>query len=234
MQYPTLPRKTTQDLAAALLRGENLMADEHIKRSGTGRDVDLDPLVEVATGLESAIKTHKGADRDAVEGASAVALYLATEQLDTRVVDDPDFWAYLSLGPFWAFVYWREAKTFDGGDSDSYLKYVDGRNVAECVLTRTYLRGKLAVSAGTPSLASDVPSATDLWRSHVIRVRTSYSPALTSAVVRTQRDDRLSTNDLRALARNLNRSRTNLVTEMFDIERANALVTRVRDLESAE
>ena len=141
-------------------------------------------------------------------------------------MDDPGFWRYLTVAHLSAFTIWRQPSAFkpvdgevDGGDSapgpefNKYRTYVDGRNHAECVPLRMFIRGRLASDAGDPDLAAAAKEMTDIWRSHIVRVRTSYWPHLAAAYMRQQKDEhkRLNTDDIREQAKRLNRLNSNIV-----------------------
>lgn len=78
-------------------------------------------------------------------------------------------------------------------------------------------------------LASAVPGGTDLWRSHILRVRIGEHPPLVRAIVRRQSDQgkRLTTNPLREFAKELTRTLTNLVPALLDDGEADDLVAEI-------
>jgi len=232
MRYPTL----SNDGFAQLVRrrfadGVDVMAEA--KWLGNGDDIDLTPIDDVAADVVRRVAVEAGGapgrHPDDVEGEIAGPLHRVLHRLPTRVLDDPGFWRFLSLGDLWAFVRWRERSTFDGGEPSKYLKYVDGKNPAECVLMRTYLRGAIAEEAGDHALAAVIPQATDLWRSHILRVRTASAPEVAKALLRSQRDDRMPTPVLREFAKRLNRTWTNVVLHTYDDEEADRLIQELRE-----
>ena len=224
MKYPIITSSDCRYVAEQLNIGSSPNVQEYIKWLGTGDDLDRDRINEAAREIGRVLEQYSGInnrDRDRLEGRAAPILYEVLQDVDIAVLDDPGFWRYLSLVHFWRFIAWREEKAFARGN---YLKYVDGVNSTECVLTRMYLRVQALGGNEYGSMAAEVPMATDFWRSHIIRVRTATAPSLTRAFVERQRDDRLNTPELRQFARRLNRTWTNILLNIYDDEEARQLI----------
>lgn len=228
MPYPTVTFDDARAVTAERLAGRPDRPLESARLSQS-KGSTLDPTIHES--LESTdwlSGRSAGKGREECEGELALALYDILEGVPVRILDDPAFWRYVAVGPLWPFVYWREQKTFDAGDPGKYLKYVDGRNVTECVPTRMFLRGAICARAGEPELAHAVVKATDFWRSHVLRVSTGEAPHVTAAFARMQRDHRLSTERLRRFAKLLNRTSTNVVLALYDPGDADRLISSLR------
>lgn len=252
MKYPSLAETAANELAKKALEAEERPpaddVDDAASWNGSGERLDLSFLDSDAAAwmnlvgeYESGKKKRKKdgpSSRDAVEGQVARHLHqrLSDAGLTTLALDDPGFWRFLSLRYFWDFVVWRESKTFKRhNDTEAknpllYQKYINGRQPAECVLTRMYLRGRVAAEAGDPLLTDAVKDGTDFWRSHILRVQTGSAPRLTRAFVETQRDDPMPTDSaLRPFARRLNRMWTNVVLHTYDDGACAALVAELRE-----
>ncbi len=232
MRYPTLPAADAHRLGQEFLnkRGAERLENE-IVWAGSGPEVELTPISELAATmlerLEVFTASEKANAKDTFEGRASAALHDGLHQLPILALDDPGFWRFLAFQYFWPLVVWRERPTFDAGDPAKYGKYLDGRNVTECVLTRMYLRGQLASTAGDYELASLVPDATDFWRSHITRVRTGTAPALAAAFIREQARERMATDELRDYPRRLNRLATNLVLPAIDQDDAESIIGKL-------
>jgi len=228
VRYPVLPLNVTEQLAKRKYDGYDDPLEPHVTRVGDSEDLSLTPIAECAQRLTSEVAVlPDDVDRDREEGRAALALYEALSHVPIEVLDDPGFWRFLALRYFWDFIRWREAKPFANGNIG---KYVNGVSSTESVLPRMYLRAKALDGASDPSLAWALESATDFWRSHVIRVQTGSAPAVTAAFARSQRDARLGTdNGLRELAKLLNRSWTNIVMHVYDEIEAAAFIDELRD-----
>ncbi len=230
MKYPALSSRKVRSIADELLSGSAVDVDGMVVWRGEGDLLDLQALNVVVQQANQEMVALVGSDRDSVEGRLAGPLFECLQESQIEILDDPGFWAYLSVSKFWEFVVWRERNAFASKDYLKYGKYVDGRNWSECVLHRTYLRGRLATVDGDSSLAAAVEKGTDLWRSHILRVRTSTAPGLARAVVKEQAADRMDTKVLRSYAKRINRMWTNVDLELWNDEDLEALVNGLRDV----
>lgn len=234
MRYPTLSPAATAEHAALLLAGHELDPTEHVVVQGSGPDVVLDPLAVLGEQLcseASELDRSSGrVDRDRFEGSASGRLHALVADLPIAVVDDPGFWAYLTVVHFWGLVTWREAPAFASNDPGRYLRYIDGRSTTECVLTRMALRARICAVGTDSSLASAIPFGADFWRSHILRVAVSGAPAIARAFAREQAQNRMATEELRDFARALNRVTTNLVPQMLDDDDSLELVNGLRQV----
>lgn len=227
MRYPMITMSDCRSLAGQMSRGVSPDIQLPVTWLGVGDTLELDRIEEAAREIDQVWKDHRvlyRSDKDRLEGIVAPILYSALQEVCVEVLDDPGFWRYLSLMYFWDFIAWREDKAFAKGN---YLKYVDGARSTECVLTRMYLRVQALGGNEYGSMAAEVEMATDLWRSHIIRVRTGTAPPLTRAFVKWQRDHRLNTPDLREFAKRLNRTWTNIVLNIYDDKEAERLIAEL-------
>lgn len=226
MRYPTLTLSACRDLADQFRAGNDPAVDPHVAWVGQGDDVDVSRIRKAAKQLSEVLDPPPGGDRDLIEGRMSKVLYRALAGVSAEVLDDPGFWRYLSLRHFWSFIAWREAKPFSKGN---HMKYVDGENSTECVLTRMYMRVSAVGGLDYAELAGALPRSTDFWRSHVLRTRTATAPPVARAFAVMQRDNRLPTSDLRRLARALNRTWTNVLLNVYTEEEARSLIKELRE-----
>ncbi len=219
MRYPILTVEVTSRLTRWFLdQPAPVLAEENARWVGVGAEVNLKPLdrlLPLMNELHAAfLETPEAeSDKDRFEGQVAGPLHSAVTACDVpwEALDDPGFWRYLALTRFWWFVSWRE-KAFATGDARKYARYVDAKNQTVTVLVRTFNRGRLSIRDGNYDLAYEAPKATDLWQSHILGVNTSYSPEVTRALADRYARDRLPARSLRAVARTMNRTNTNVVT----------------------
>lgn len=227
MRYPIITMSDCRSLAERMNNGIPQDIQPFVIWLGVGEVLELDRIERAARKVGQIWNEYRlsdGNDKDRLEGRVATTLYSALQEVCVEVLDDPGFWRYLSLMYFWDFIAWREDKAFAKGN---YLKYVDGARSTECVLTRMYLRVQALGGNKYGSMAAEVEMATDLWRSHIIRVRTGTAPPLTRAFVKWQRDHRLNTPDLREFAKRLNRTWTNIVLNIYDDKEAERLIAEL-------
>lgn len=232
MSHPTIAPDALDRLGPELLAGRQPDIGGAVKWVGTSPEVDLAPLAALSPELEAdleAFRSSKDArDKDLFEGRAAEKLHAALEDLPVDVLDNPGFWRYVSVTRLWWLARWREQPTHDRGEWEKFRIYVDGRRSSECVALRMFIRGRIAAEAGDPALAHAVPEATDLWRSHIVRVRTSYIPVLAGELLKHQVRDRMPTNDLREFAKRLNRLASNVVIDTYDASEVDPLLEELR------
>ena len=221
MRYKSLSESLCRELAKDLLASRQ--PSIHGADQGTGDDVvDWGEIRAAAEWMKQQTETAGSKDRDRTEGRLAIRLHQALSHVDPSVLDDAGFWRYLALRHFWDVIQWREPKAFKGLDSsEKAIKYVDAIKPTESVLTRMYLRAvAIGMNEAEPGdedqLAYALSTATDFWRSHVIRVRTGTAPPLVRAFVRRQERDRMSTEPLREFAKAINRTWTNVELNEYD------------------
>lgn len=231
MKYPSMTVEALDQIGDARLAGANPDLFDLVKWVGSGEEIDLQRVrqgaVKLADDLREFGKTPEGKDKDQFEGRASVELFEALSDVGLLALDDPGFWRWVSADPFWWLAVWRENGAFQNG-WESFRKYVDGRSYSECVALRMFTRGRLVTEAGDPSLAHAVPAATDLWRSHIVRVKTGYRPELAAAVVRQQKHSRMPTDELRAFARRLNRLSSNVVLDLYSAAEADEILGGLR------
>lgn len=226
MRHPVISRSNLKAIADKRVEGLEVEVDPFVEWVGSGEEVDLRPIAALSEAIIQGLENQSDRDLDIVEGLNSQALYEALAQVPTHVLDDRGFWRYLSAKYFWDFIAWRQPKSFkpDG----KYLKYVDGAKNTETVLVRMYLR---AAALGGRDKDADVlggiRKAGDFWRSHVVRVQTGSAVNIASALARKQLEERQTTDPLRAKAKRLNRTWTNVILHMYDEDEARDIVQEI-------
>ena len=249
MKHPMIVRSAALRIAQARiiassrpdhLRIHDLSSDlaDVVKLWGEGDDLDVAPLEDAQAQIEELLDRDEihDLDPDQIEGKAACVLFRAITDAgtDPTALDDPGFWRYVCLAHIWNFAAWRQPTAFAGKRSAegvpetpaSLKSYVDGNRPHECVPVRMYLRVRALGGLEYADLASAVREGTDFWRSHILRVKVGEHPPIVRAMVRRQENDetRLLTDDLRELAKDLNRTLTNVVPALLDEDAAEDLV----------
>ena len=222
MTYPSLSISACSEIARRRIDGFEAPVDARAEWLGTGPTIDLSTVESVASMVDERVTEWTDPDRDRLEGRASAWLYDALRSMPTEILDDRGFWRYLALKYFWSFITWREEKPFA---KDAHLKYLDARSSTETVLTRMFLRAQ-SVEDTSGDVTASITQATDFWRSHVIRVRTGTAAPLARAFARRQSEDRLRTDPLRATARKINRTWSNVVLDVYDDAEAAEVVDR--------
>lgn len=225
------PEQTASDFHLPDLTADLRDSTKAIYEAASQSASDLyDDLSHVQGQIEEQIRDTKPSvlKFDQTEGKAAPYLYetISAHQIPVPVLDDPRFWAYLSMAYLWNFAAWRQRSTFarlitpdstdtilvdrdtddEGGksDFDNLLKYVDGSSQRDCIALRMYLRVHCLGGSEHRDLSSILVKSADLWKSHVLQVKQGMFPAAVRAMVRQQARARLSKDYLRAFASNLN------------------------------
>lgn len=234
-KYPIISAGKVTELTVEFLEsGSARDVSNETTMSGTGPELELPDLDALALHLEEQLEaflvSDRANDRDHFEARAAVELHKAVRHLPIHVVDDPGFWRFVAMAHFWWLVRWRESAAFESGDPARYRRYVDATNPSEAVLTRMFLRAAIGLhDVDDYSLVTAVPDATDFWRSHILRVGTSYAPTVARAFVREQADRRMTaTDELRPYARRLNRLSTNVLLPYLDDGDAASIIGDLR------
>lgn len=230
MKYPTIIRSKTVEIATDRLDGGDPTIGPMIDWRGFGESAE--PLLaELDADLRerhAAFVAGPGAkDLDLFEGELAAGLHTALREAPLDMLDDPGFWRYLSVGPLWWAVTYREPPA--NRLAEKYVKYYDGKSPTECVLVRAFIRGSVTFEAGGYELAGSIPKGTDFWRSHVTRTRTATAPAIAQAFAHSHSARRMPTDELRSYARRLNRMWTNTMLQLYDRAAAESLIEELRD-----
>lgn len=235
VRYPTLGYAATRSIVHRLLTGAPVDVAEHVVPVGdeTAPVLDLGQLQSLGEALPATIERFEGesetVDKDELEGRLAIDIYasLSPTRISLDVLDDPAFWRYVGTRHLWPFVQWREPAVEPGADWVKIAPYVDGLRASECVALRMFVRASIGEEAGAVELSSAVLRATDFWRSHLVRVGTGAVPPLARALIEQQARDRHRADDIRATARKVNRTRTNVLMYEYEESEADEFVKTV-------
>jgi hypothetical protein len=243
MRYPTLAETPMSDLAKEFLGKEELGPNDRIKVEslqvywGSRDNMDLRELEmrvkEMKTLHEELLNDPDyQKDPDRIEGRLSQLLHqgLTACRMPDEAMDDKGFWRYLVMKHFWWLVVWRHhtvqperSKQFKAGGK--YIRYLDHKKHEVSVLARMYIRADLARDGnGSYELAWAGKEATDVWQSHLIPVKTAYTPVLVRAFLRRQARQPLSTPQLRECAKDIKRSNTNVTAIDWADEDADAYI----------
>jgi hypothetical protein len=183
---------------------------------------------EVVVGNRGARNGGKVKDKerakDGVEGQLSIELYKSLKNLGPAVLTDPGFWRYVAVWEMFEFIQWRD------GDKCKLQSFGAGTHnpTWDCVPKRMFVRARIAEQArgqkGAEALAS--VAGTDLWRSHVLRVRTGNCPALSAALVEAWDREDIRTKEVRDVAKRIKRLRSNLIYELMDEQQIEDVLSR--------
>lgn len=169
-------------------------------------EAELETLISKLESLVPVVNQgEKGYDKakETLDAAAASILFPFFEQLSAATVLDGKFWAYLNFR-LYRLVNWRHP----GGKLINFG--TNFANFQESFLGRSYLRGKI----GQTQKLIEVPGS-DLWRSHIIRVKAGNSRDVAQSILSLVKTKKLTAEKMRPLARRVNAYRSNIVFEVL-------------------
>lgn len=167
--------------------------------------------------------------RDQVEGKLAAVLHAGLSDLPADVLLDRDFWRYCAAY-LYDFVVWRQPSK----SVWTLLRYFGGTHeglARECVPHRMFNRAHI-VKSSSDILGREDPyalsgfGASDVWKSHILRVANGNAPLVAAELLEGVRDGMLKTELIRPTVKNLRRARANVIFEVLDPQQTRDLVSR--------
>jgi len=238
MQYPTVSLNAVQGfLAEVAIEGQMADQPQPLFR-GVGDDFleknkkKLRDIQEQLT-KEMAAEDNK-TNPDEVEGRFSVVLFKAFHNLPVEVLTDRDFWRYLSCSYFFEFIIWRDGSK---GNLPAYASFgASSKSITfDCVPYRMFNRGLLnyLMTYDHDDDSYSRVAGTDVWRSHILRVKTSFAPELVRSYIEKLEAKKLPTKLVRSLAKRIRRDRSNILFEVLDGDQASAFFDKDYNLEAA-
>jgi hypothetical protein len=170
-------------------------------------------------------------DADVLEGELSVQVHRDLAGLDPEVLNDLDFWRYVACVHLRDFIIWRDGNPDLPASRSGFGAGKSASGFQDCVPYRMFRRGQIANMAKVPGvtpLQIAKIAGTDLWRSHVLRVRIGTAPTAAAAFLRVAdgyRGGALSLTKLtREAAKLVKRLRSNVLMDYLDYEDARVII----------
>ncbi len=229
MQYPTVSLHSYQRFINEFRQNSPLRD----KPEGVLRGQGEEPLNRIRAELLRIVDEWKksikkigdsSAKKEELEAELSSQLFRVLETLPVTMLTDSDFWRYLSSEYFFEFTLWRDGENCalaSFGASSSAVNF-------DCVPFRMFNRGLIAytISEDINDLDYAHIPGTDLWRSHILRVLTSYSSSMSQAILDEYKAGNLPTVVVRDVAKSLRKSRANVVFEVLDLEQSAEILNK--------
>jgi hypothetical protein len=229
MQYPTVSLHSYQRFINEYRQNSPLRD----KPEGVLRGQGEEPLNRVRAELLRIVDEWKksikkigdsSAKKEELEAELSSQLFRILESLPVTMLTDSDFWRFLSSEYFFEFTLWRDGESCalaSFGASSATVNF-------DCVPFRMFNRGLIAftISEDINELEYAHIPGTDLWRSHILRVLTSYSSSMSQAILDEYKAGNLPTAVVRDVAKSLRKSRANVVFEVLELEEAIEILHR--------
>lgn len=229
MQYPTISVHSYQRYINELREGSPLENRPEAVLRGQGEEPFLRVRAELLRILDEWKKSLKSigdssAKKEELEAKLSGEVFRVLEDLPVTLLTDSDFWRYLSCEYFFQFTLWRDGEgcaLASFGASSSSVSF-------DCVPFRMFNRGLIAFTISDDMNDLDYAEipGTDLWRSHILRVLTSYSASMTQVILDYFEAGKLPTAVVREVAKRLRKARANVVFEVLDYHEAELIIKR--------
>jgi hypothetical protein len=238
LRYPVVRLVEAQRYVLRRQSGQLGVEDRpEFEEEGNSADESLLPAVnDLADRITDLYQSSKarftsGLARDRFEGSLAVQLHEQLRELPARVLTDDDFWRYLAVRGLYEFVSWRDGQA-SGSPALASFGANGPRVNYDCVPFRMFVRADIAFFV-TGMGAQDVDlmdissvAGTDLWRSHILRSQSSFSPGYVRLLLEHHERGVLPAAVVRDLAKRVKRVRSNVLIETLEPEDTQAMFDR--------
>lgn len=238
VRYPVVRLVEAQRYVLRRQNGELGVDDrpEFEEEGNSGEETLLPAVNELAGRMTDLFQSSKarftsGLARDRFEGSLAVQLHEQLCEFPARVLTDDDFWRYLAVKGLYEFVSWRDGQS-SGSPALASFGANGPRVTYDCVPFRMFVRADIAstvAGCGPQDLdAMDISSVagTDLWRSHILRSKSSFSPDYVRLLLEHHERGVLPAAVVRELAKRVRRVRSNVLIETLESKDTQAMFDR--------
>ena len=238
VRYPVVRLVEAQRYVLKRQSGELGVDDRpEFEEEGSSGDESVLPvvneLVQRMTDLyqSSKVRFTSGLARDRFEGSMAVQLHERLRDFPARVLTDDDFWRYVAVRGLYEFISWRDGQS-SGSPALASFGASGPRVNYDCVPFRMFVRADIAAivaeGARNDLDAMDISSVagTDLWRSHILRSQSSFSPAYVRLLLEHHERGDLPASVVRDLAKRVKRVRSNVLIEALGPEETQVMFDR--------
>lgn len=232
-KYPVMTGSQVQKVLEHVRAGEEFAVTDHVSFKECGAEYKENFVAALTAALRE-IKSKYPAEipmRSPIGGdfeAEACSItHELMRHLPREALDDPDFWKYLTVIYFRDLVEWRHGGHGRYANLANYGVSSERRNL----LLRMFYRAEVVFDpeAKEPYRLAHQGDE-DLWKSHFGAVRVGNCPNVVKAFLRkvfpAGEAPRLKTKQVRELAKNLTRLRSNIILELYDVEAALNLIER--------
>lgn len=232
-QYPILTSEKAKKLIEHIRLGEVFTLSDFVEYRHCDQPFVMNKIdslrktlgqVRAEFSKELGLRSQEGG---AFEAKASEHVHRYFSVLPTQATDDPDFWKYVCVGQFKDFVDWRHG----GQDREANLANFGIGAERRNLFLRMFYRAAISLdlTASDPYHLSRLGDE-DLWKSHFGAVRIGNSSEIVKAFLKTvyPKNNKavLKTIEVRALAKNLTRMRSNVILELYDERSAVKLIAR--------
>lgn len=217
--------------------------------AGTSVDVlsVVDALMDDIRNRFDADKAAHQKQPDGLEGALCGCVFEHLSCLPVAVLTSVGFWRYLATRPaMFDFIVWRDQDIKQPGKIPGNASFgltapnsIDRDTVPWRMFNRALISTQAASANGKGPMETAEYVGSEMWKSHIMRVKTSFAPAYVAEILSSlQSDDGLKPSDIRESGQNrtglnfpkrITRLNTNIVAETLGPDQAARTVRRELD-----
>lgn len=229
MRYPSISQVEMKDFVLGLRSGsrandpkvaysgeETALNDEVVE----GFVSDFNHLYETCSKGIAKSKEKKFVEFE--QRASPLVVNLVG-QLPIKVQFDPGFWSYLSYRVA-NVILWRYPPNDKDGWGKNFVETHTQSDFVDGFLPRLAIKGLIANGS---QVAADLVQQ-DFWRSHILRVKTGFSPNVSTAFAELVVKDGIVVEVQRSIAKSVRSQRSNIIFEVLTRDQARDLVQNSR------
>lgn len=204
----------------------------------------VDALMDDIQNRFSADKAAHQKQPDGLEGALCGCIFQQLSGLPVAVLTSVGFWRYLATRPeMFEFIVWRDQDLKQPGKIPGNASFgltapnsIDRDTVPWRMFNRALISVKAASVNGKSPMETAEYAGSEMWKSHIMRVKTSFAPAYVAEVLSSlQSANGLKPSDIREsggnrtglnFPRRITRLNTNIVAETLGPDQAAQTVRR--------
>lgn len=233
MRYPALNRSKATEVLAKIRSGEEFEEDDYVVYKGEESDVNLGFINELKAELKSLkvkypeVLSSRDEEGGKFEAEACSYVHKKFRNCPPEALSDHEFWRFICVFRFNDLVEWRHGSD----ESPAHLNNYGIGQTKRNVLYRMFMRAELSYD-----LTLDDPYSLarlgdkDLWESHIIAVNTGNVRTFVRALLKYLYPSKkngpslLKTLEVRTLAKLIKRLRANVFLEVYEEQRALALL----------
>ena len=227
MKIPVLSEQEIGEFVSSMIEGENYEPRvAYLGGEDTLKESDFEELVNsLHKSFSSARKTLGKSQTKRVEqlevelGAKLRDFF---HENNVEIFYEPGFWSYLSFRCR-EIILWRLPEKNPNGLKTNFVQKHSPSELRNAFLPRVLARSLIV--EGEEELEGYI--AQDFWQSHILRVKTGFSPVLSKQFAKAVLHNKIGVDLQRSAAKRIRSIRSNVLFEILDEQQARELVDAV-------
>jgi hypothetical protein len=227
VKYPSISQIEMKDFVSNLRNG-SAEVEPKVLFSGEENSLPDDLIegfvrnfIELQEACSRGLTKSKDKKFSEFEQQASPLVVALLKKLPLKVQFDPGFWSYLSFRVA-NVISWRYPPNDKEGWGKNFVQTHTQSDFVDGFLPRLAIKG--LIEQGSDKAAALTQQ--DFWRSHVLRVKTGFSPKVSQAFAELVVDEGIVVESQRAIAKSIRSQRSNVIFELLSSDQARALVNR--------